>query len=360
MPINNNNLDKLNLDISSIFSEYQPSENDSSDILSKSLRLKKKIEMADKTIDYLGQDLLTTFIRQGIEFGIFQNIAQYHPNVKELLDKISYPNKQFILEFVKTGANIGIINYSDGKLSMNEDFEIKIKMPEFDKIISDYVMKYTYITHVAKYALISSKHPKIAINFKKDPDIWDMILSSPYYHLCREISTLATNLECDDCILDVGCGSWSPYYYIGHVHLIGHYTGIDISKGLIEIAKNRVKRRYFDSYDLRAMDFYDMAPKEKYSLIICSHTLRYLPSLKTFIKKSMNSLVPGGRLFIMEEYFADKFDPIKNELFTFYNKLNDRFVKYYEVNEIINTLDSLGYDYKIKLLGNSCLTIEKI
>lgn len=59
-------------------------------------------------------------------------------------------------------------------------------MPKFDKIISDYVMKYNFITHVSRYALISYSHPKIAISFKKDPDIWDMILSSPYYSLCRD------------------------------------------------------------------------------------------------------------------------------------------------------------------------------
>ncbi len=326
---------------------------------SKSSKLKNKVRLIDKTIEHINNILLQTFVRQGIEFEILPTIAKYKPKIDNLPNFDNYPNKKFIIKYILTAIKLGIIKIDENNnLEVNEDFKVEYNLKNVDEVISDYVMKYVYTTNLVKYALIREDHPKISINFKKDPDVWDIILNSPYYQLCREISSEWLNIDENSYILDAGCGSRSPEYYVSLLKS-GQYTGIDISKGLIEIAKNRLKRKAFDGYTLKNLDFCEIIPKEKYDFLICSHCLRYISNIKLFLKKGMNSLVKGGKLLIIEEFFPDLNKDINKELFEFYNSWNTKFIKYYSVDEITKTLNNLGYDYRLETFGNSCLLIEK-
>ncbi|CAB3288823.1 Methyltransferase [Methanocaldococcus lauensis] len=331
-------------------------------IVPSEIKLKKKIEMIDSTIEYLGYELLTTFIKQGVEFGIFSIISKYSPKIDDIPSLVKYPNTQFVIDYIKTSLNIGILKYDNNKIKINEDYEVNIKMPKFNKIISDYIMKYNFITYISRYALISYTHPKISINFKKDPDIWDMILSSPYYSLFREIANEYLKIEVDDYILDVGCGSRSPKYFIDIIYPKGFYMGVDISKGLLQIAECRVKKLYYDCYDFKNIDFTKIIPKEKYDYVICTHTLKYASLLKQFLLNMMNSIHRGGKIFISEDFIPknSKENCTYKEIFEFYNRLNCRFRRYYSEEDITNVLNLLGFDFKIKRLGNGILVIEKI
>jgi len=61
-----------------------------------------------------------------------------------------------------------------------------------------------------------------------------------------------------------------------------------------------------------------------------------------------------------EEFILDKNENICKEVFEFYNRLNKRFRGYYSEKDIVDILESLGYDFKIESLGNGILVIEKI
>ncbi|ADG13163.1 hypothetical protein Metin_0493 [Methanocaldococcus infernus ME] len=331
-----------------------------SEVLPEDMLLKKKIEFLNTTIEYLNYNLLSTFIKQGIEYGILTLIDRYNPTMEELYSLIKYPNKDFVINYVNTAIKLNILKEEDNKIKVNENFEIKIKMPKFGKIINDYIMKYNYITYITRYALISYNHPKICINFKKDPDIWDMILGSNYFNLHREVALELLKIENDSYILDVGCGSRSPAFFIKHIFPKGFYMGVDISKGLLEIAKNRIKRNGLDCYELKCMDFSVAIPKEKYDYVICSHVLKYAPSIKIFLNKMMKALRPGGKIYLAEEFILDKDDNIYVEVFEFYNKLNNRFMRYYSLEEIKDILERLGYDTKIERAGKGIVIIEKI
>ncbi|ENN95825.1 Methyltransferase type 12 [Methanocaldococcus villosus KIN24-T80] len=332
------------------------------DVVNSELKVRKKIEMLNDTIKYLYYELLGTFIKQGIEFGIFPNIAKYKPKFEEIPNVIKYPNKEFIIDFIKTAIKLNILEYKDDeRLDINEFYKLEIKLPKMDNIISDYIMKFNYVTHVARYALISYNHPKIALSFKKDPDIWDMILSSPYYEFHREIAANYLDIEEDDYILDIGCGSRSPQFFIDNVYPKGYYTGVDISKGLLEMAEFRVKNIYPSGYELKNLDFLEVIPKRKYNKIICSHVLKYIPSLKIFIRKLAKSLAPGGKVYISEEFIPKYANDKKDycEIFGFYNRLNRKFVKYYSEEEIKKELELLG-DYRIKRLSDGIIVIENV
>lgn len=321
----------------------------------------KLIESMDFTIKYLSNELLVAFFKQGMDFGIYGVIYKYKPKINEINSLLGYPNSDFLTNYVKTAISLGILYQNDDDtLELNMDKEIVIKHPEYDKFMEDYSINYDYMSKLSKYALIGYNHPKILLSFIDDADIWDMILNTSYLKSCRNIAAKYLNLDNGDYILDVGCGSRSPEFYVSKIYPRGKYTGIDISRDLLKIAEIRTKRWNIGGVVLKNMDFRDAIIKNKYDYVLCTYTLNYVDPPKVFLKKMMDALCPGGKLFIAEEFFTDLAQGINVELFEFYNRLNKFFRKYYSKQEIINMLELMGYDFKQESLGNGILVIEKI
>ncbi|WP_292459513.1 class I SAM-dependent methyltransferase [Methanothermococcus sp.] len=318
------------------------------------------LKSMDYTIKYLSNELLVAFFKQGMDFGIYGVIDKYKPKPNKVNSLLGYPNNDFLNDYIITAIKLGIIYQNeDGNLELNRDKKIIIKHPEYDKFMEDYIINYDHMTKLSKYALIGYNHPKILLNFIEDADIWDIILNTSYLKSCRNVIAKYLNLRNGDYILDVGCGSRSPEFYISKIFPKGKYTGIDISKNLLKIAEIRTKRWDNGSISLKHMDFCNAMIKNKYDYVICTYTLKYSPSLKIFLKKMMNALHSGGKLIIAEEFFKDTSN-INIELFEFYNRLNKFFKNYHSKKEILDTLESMGYDIKHTSLSDGILVIEKI
>ena len=90
-------------------------------------------------------------------------------------------------------------------------------------------------------------------------------------------------------ILDVGCGDGNPFAK----KLISKYDyfGVDISDHLIAIAKKRYGERKFKVVDAEKLKI-----KKKFDLIICFHSLWYIPGYLKTIKKMTKILKPNGYL----------------------------------------------------------------
>lgn len=319
------------------------------------------LKSMDFTIKYLSNELLVAFFKQGMDFGIYGVIDKYKPKINEVNSLLGYPNNDFLNDYIKTAIKLEIIYQNEnGSLELNRDKKIIIKHPEYDKFMEDYSINYDHMTKLSKYALIGYNHPKILLNFIEDADIWDIILNTSYLKSCRNIAAKYLGLENGDYILDVGCGSRSPEFYISKIFPRGKYTGIDISKNLLKIAEIRTKRWDNGSVLLKHMDFCDAIIKNKYDYVICTYTLKYASSPKIFLKKMMDALRSGGKLFIAEEFFKDTASDINVELFEFYNRLNKFFKNYHSKKEILDTLESMGYDFKHTSLSDGILVIEKI
>ena len=69
------------------------------------------------------------------------------------------------------------------------------------------------------------------------------------------------------------------------------YFGIDISNHLIKIAKNNYGKNKFKVVDAEKINI-----KDKFDMIICFHSLWYLPSYLKSIKKMSKILTPNGCL----------------------------------------------------------------
>lgn len=316
------------------------------------------LKSMDFTISYLNSELLEIFFKQGMKFGIFRVIDKYKPKIDEVNFFLKYPNENFIREYLKTAIKLNMIYVEEGILKLNHDMKITVGHPEYDKFMEDYAISYDYICTMSKYALIGYNHPKILLDFKKDVDIWDMILNTSYLKTCRNIVAEYLNLQNGDYVLDVGCGSRSPEFYIHRILPKGVYTGIDISYKLLKIAETRTNRWNNGGISLKAMDFSEAIIKNKYDYVICTYTLKYISQVNLYLKKMMDALHSGGKLFIAEEFFKDS-TKVNVELFEFYNKLNKYFKGYSSKKEIINFLESQGYDFKYNSLSNGILVIEK-
>ncbi|MBA2861722.1 class I SAM-dependent methyltransferase [Methanococcus maripaludis] len=322
--------------------------------------LNKKVDSLNYTVEYINNELMGTFFRQGLKFGIFKAIEDYRPSISELINILGYPNKEFVEKYVKTGLSLNLLEFNEEeKLELNSDFRYSTIHPEYNKIISDHVSKYDFMAGLVQYAFIGYNHPEILLNVKKDADIWDMMLNTNYMKTCREVVFEYLGIKNGDSVLEVGCGSRSPLYFASKVAPNGEYTGVDISKKLIRVAEGRLKRSGIQCATLKSMDFSETISKYKHDYVLCIHTLSYANSLKLFLKKMMESLKKGGKLVIMEEFFTENINT-NAELFEFYNHLNKYFKNYVSRTEILKELELIGIDYKYELLGNNCIVVERI
>lgn len=114
--------------------------------------------------------------------------------------------------------------------------------------------------------------------------------------------------ETDDFkILDIGCGIGQLAQEITDYFKVAQYTGIDVSKKMIEKAleRNRKERIILMNKAVEEMD----ERIGKFDVVICTHAFPYFPNKLQVIKRVYDMLTEGG-VFILanasENNFYDK------------------------------------------------------
>jgi 2-polyprenyl-3-methyl-5-hydroxy-6-metoxy-1,4-benzoquinol methylase len=138
---------------------------------------------------------------------------------------------------------------------------------------------------------------------------------------------VALALRADAKILDVGCGpGWVTEYF---ARLGYEMTGIDISEGLIQVARERAEglayqvdqetplRCRFISHDIEAAPL-----SEKFDAIICYDALHHFADEKSVFRNLAAMLEIGGVLFIVEGHKPPSGSPTEIELRGFMEKYN--------------------------------------
>jgi ubiquinone/menaquinone biosynthesis C-methylase UbiE len=92
-----------------------------------------------------------------------------------------------------------------------------------------------------------------------------------FWKVAPEIDALTTRLAPRSTVLDVGCGSG----YIASILEDKEFrvTGIDVSTGMLELARANVPRSTFVRMDMRRLDF----PKESFDCILCLYSIFHVP-----------------------------------------------------------------------------------
>ncbi|HEY9808787.1 MAG TPA: class I SAM-dependent methyltransferase [Halomicronema sp.] len=100
-------------------------------------------------------------------------------------------------------------------------------------------------------------------------------------------------------ILDAGCGTGVGTEYLVHLNAEASVTGIDLSAGALEVAKERCRRSGADRVDFHHLSLYDCAQLEgEFDLINCVGVLHHLPDPIRGIKALASKLAPGGLMHI--------------------------------------------------------------
>jgi SAM-dependent methyltransferase len=100
-------------------------------------------------------------------------------------------------------------------------------------------------------------------------------------------------------ILDAGCGTGVGTEYLVHLNPQAEVTGIDLSAGALEVARERCRRSGADRAEFHHLSLYeaDRLPGE-FDLINCVGVLHHLPDPIRGIQSLAKKLAPGGLMHI--------------------------------------------------------------
>jgi SAM-dependent methyltransferase len=320
--------------------------------------LQKAIGIVDSNIDKMIKFATAYLIQLGTKHGVFSVISE-SPTGDELLSSLRLPNRRVLLEFIRTMEAIGIVEFKGEKLSLNGfKFELDISEKTYRNLLPSWVGIFEEIYKMTDYAFITPTHPHILMDFDKDADFWDLRMSTDFSSLYRKVLAELGEVKEGSSILDLGCGSVSPYEFGKMTGYRGFYTGVDYSPSLLEIAKVRVEKESLP-VELKELDIRLIRPVNEYNTVVISLVLEYIKpeDYRRVIIRAMEALKPGGALVIFEP-FRDKFENI--EAIEFFERLNKDFKRFPYSREIKEIVKREGFDARIEEFGRSFIRIQTI
>lgn len=141
-------------------------------------------------------------------------------------------------------------------------------------------------------------------------------------------------------VLDVGCGSGTKSKYLADQEL--KVIGIDISDGLLNIARHEEPRAEFRELSMADLD----SMPETFDGVFAQASLLHIPKKEAgeVVKKMANRLVPGGFLYIaVKESREDKPDE-RVEREDDYGYEYERFFSYFTMEELECYLTEAGLE----------------
>jgi cyclopropane fatty-acyl-phospholipid synthase-like methyltransferase len=105
-------------------------------------------------------------------------------------------------------------------------------------------------------------------------------------------------------VLDAGCGFGGTVFHL-HAKLGGTYDGITLSRPQQRVASKQARRSGIDDACRFHLRSYDDAIAGRYDAVIAVESLSHAPDLRRTIANLASSLVPGGRLVLVEDMAAE-------------------------------------------------------
>ena len=120
------------------------------------------------------------------------------------------------------------------------------------------------------------------------------------YNLCRkDYPDILAELEKEEFtdVLDAGCGTGAVIALLSEKYPEKHYTGIDLSPKMIEVASaKKTENAVFVCGDCENLPFED----NSFDAITCSMSFHHYPHPVDFFRSCERVLRPGGRLIIRD------------------------------------------------------------
>lgn len=124
----------------------------------------------------------------------------------------------------------------------------------------------------------------------------------------------------DASVLDIGCGHGNIIAEISRMIPKGYAVGIDASKQMIDLAKEKFQDRIYKNLQYLHMNAENMSfPQSVFSLIICTNVLMWVRKPKKALDLMIAFLKPGGNIVILTypttTPYAILFEEVLSEFF---------------------------------------------
>ncbi len=117
----------------------------------------------------------------------------------------------------------------------------------------------------------------------------------------RSLAIQKLSLQRGDYVIELGCGTGLNFpFLMDQIGLEGRLTGIDLTPGMLDIARERVERSGWKNVELIQSDIAAYEFPEGVNGVLATGLFGYIPEYDSVIKAASQSLVPSGRISILD------------------------------------------------------------
>ena len=146
----------------------------------------------------------------------------------------------------------------------------------------------------------SKDYKKLSIDeFSKAAEVYETDRAGVYKMCKKDYPDVLAELEKEpfESLLDCGCGTAPMISLLYEKYPQKHYTGIDLTPKMIELAKaKRLHGVEFVVGDCENLPF----KENTFDVIICCESFHHYPDVQKFFNSAYRVLKPGGRLILRD------------------------------------------------------------
>lgn len=146
-------------------------------------------------------------------------------------------------------------------------------------------------------------------------------------------------------VLDIGCASGNFIQALGTVYPYAHYTGIDASEELIQIAREKLVN---PNVTLLVEDAVSYQPSAHFDIIIASGILSVFEDFEPVLDKWLSWLRKSGRLYVFGRFNSRNIDTIIRFRNNFTGGDWEGGLTSYSVHTVTKYLEKQGFKYIFK------------
>jgi len=117
----------------------------------------------------------------------------------------------------------------------------------------------------------------------------------------RLLAIKKLSLQRGNGVIELGCGTGLNFpFLMEQIGPEGRLIGIDLTPGMLDIARERVERSGWNNVELTQSDIAAYDFPEGINGVLATGLFGYIPEYDRVIKAASQSLVPGGHLAILD------------------------------------------------------------
>jgi demethylmenaquinone methyltransferase/2-methoxy-6-polyprenyl-1,4-benzoquinol methylase len=117
----------------------------------------------------------------------------------------------------------------------------------------------------------------------------------------RLLAIKKLSLQRGNCVIELGCGTGLNFpFLMEQIGPEGRLIGIDLTPGMLDIARERVERSGWKNVELVQSDIAAYDFQEEINGVLATGLFGYIPEYERVIRAAYQSLVPGGHLSILD------------------------------------------------------------